>query len=124
MQILISNASPDPLYLQIVKQIQKQIISGELLAGEALPSIRALAQDLQLSVITTKRAYEELEKSGYIDTVKGKGCFITEQNSELLQERRRKIVEDKLAEAIESAQMLGISSRDIIEMINLLYDQS
>lgn len=124
MQIFISKTSSDPLYLQIVQQIQKQIISGAIPAGEPLPSIRTLALDLQLSVITTKRAYEELGKSGYINTVKGKGCFIAEQNRELMQERRRKIVEDKLAEVVEWAQILGINETEIIEIINLFFNES
>ena len=79
MNILISNSSPDPIYEQISKQIRAQIISGELREGDPLPSIRSLARELQISVITTKRAYEELEKEGFIDTVGGKGCFVAAQ---------------------------------------------
>ena len=96
MRILISNSSPDPIYEQIVRQIKSQIISGDLVEGEPLPSIRKLAHELQISVITTKRAYEELEKEGLIDTVGGKGTFVASQNQELMREKRMKIVEAKL----------------------------
>jgi GntR family transcriptional regulator len=121
MKIVISNSSPDPIYEQVARQIKAAILSGELREGEALPSIRKLAQDLQISVITTKRAYEELEKEGFIDTVEGKGSFVAMQNKELLREKRMKIVEDKLAEAVAEARLLGIDRPELEEMLNLLY---
>jgi GntR family transcriptional regulator len=121
MRIIISNASPDPIYEQITRQIKSQIISGELHEGEALPSIRRLAMDLQISVITTKRAYEELEKEGFVDTVEGKGSFVAMQNKELLREKRMKIVEDKLAEAVAEARLLGVTRAELEEMLGLLY---
>ncbi len=121
MRIIISNASPDPIYEQITRQIKAQIISGELQEGEALPSIRRLAMDLQISVITTKRAYEELEKEGFVDTVEGKGSFVAMQNKELLREKKMKIVEDKLAEAVAEARLLGITRAELEEMLGLLY---
>lgn len=121
MKIIISNSSPDPIYEQVARQIKAAILSGELREGEALPSIRKLAQDLQISVITTKRAYEELEKEGFIDTVEGKGSFVAMQNKELLREKRMKIVEDKLAEAVAEARLLGIARPELQEMLNLLY---
>ena len=123
MKIIISNSSPYPIYEQIAVQIKNQIISGELNEGEALPSIRKLAQQLQISVITTKRAYEELEKEGFIDTVGGKGCFVAMQNKELLLEKKKKIVEDKLSDAVIEAKMLGISLDELQEMLSLLYKE-
>jgi GntR family transcriptional regulator len=123
MKIIISNASPDPIYSQIAEQIKNQIISGELKEGEALPSIRKLAQELQISVITTKRAYEELEKEGFIDTVGGKGTFVAMQNKELLREKKMKIVEDRLSEAVSEAKLLDIHLDELKEMLILLYSE-
>jgi len=124
MKIIISNSSPDPIYEQVTRQVKAQIISGDLREGESLPSIRKLAQDLQISVITTKRAYEELEKEGFIDTVEGKGSFVAMQNKELLREKKMKIVEEKLAEAVEEARLLGIDRAELEEMLNLLYGEN
>ena len=121
MRIIISNSSPDPIYEQIARQIRGQVISGELPEGMPLPSIRKLAQELQISVITTKRAYEELEREGLIDTVGGKGCFVAMQNSELLREKKMKLVEEKLSAAVSEARMLGISAQELQEMLTLLY---
>lgn len=123
MRIIISNASPDPIYEQITRQIKSQIISGEIKEGDALPSIRRLAMDLQISVITTKRAYEELEKEGFVDTVEGKGSFVAMQNKELLREKKMKIVEDKLAEAVAEARLLGITRAELEEMLGLLFTE-
>ena len=121
MRILISNASPDPIYEQIVQQVRAQILSGDLSEGDLLPSIRKLAKDLQISVITTKRAYEELEREGFINTVGGKGTFVAAQNPEFLREKRMKAVEEKLADAVDEAQLLGIGPDQLIEMLRLLY---
>jgi len=123
MKIFISNSSPDPIYEQVTRQIKAQIINGELREGESLPSIRKLAQGLQISVITTKRAYEELEKEGFIDTVEGKGSFVAMQNKELLREKKMKIVEEKMAEAVEEARLLGINLAELEEMLALLYGE-
>jgi GntR family transcriptional regulator len=123
MKIIISNSSPDPIYEQINRQIKAQIISGDLAEGEALPSIRKLAQELQISVITTKRAYDELEREGFINTVSGKGTFVAVQNQELLKEKKMKIVEEKLAEAVSEAKMLGIGIGQLKEMLLLLYKE-
>jgi GntR family transcriptional regulator len=123
MRIVISNSSPDPIYEQVARQVKAGIISGELREGEALPSIRRLAQDLQISVITTKRAYEELEKEGFIDTVEGKGSFVAMQNKELLREKKMKIVENKLAEAVAEARLLGIARSELEEMLELIYGE-
>lgn len=121
MKIIVSNSSNDPIYEQIVKQLKTQIINGELKPGSILPSIRSLARELQISVITTKRAYDELEKDGFIDTVGGKGTFVANQNKELLREMRMRIVEDKLGEAINEARNLGINSEQLKHMLSLLY---
>lgn len=121
MRVLIANSSPDPIYEQISKQIKSQIISGDLQAGDPLPSIRNLAKELQISVITTKKAYETLEKEGFLDSVTGRGTFVALQNKEILKEKKMKIVEDKISEAISDAKLLGISLEEINQMLNLLY---
>ena len=123
MKIIISNASQKPIYFQIAEQIKNQIISGELKEGEPLPSIRKLAQELQISVITTKRAYEELEKEGFIDTVGGKGCFVAMQNKELLREKKMKMVEVRLIKAVTEAKLLGVRLEELKEMLTLLYKE-
>lgn len=121
MKIIISNSASEPIYEQICKQIKSQIISGELKEGDALPSIRKLSMELQVSVITTKRAYEELEKEGFIDTVGGKGCFVAMQNKELLREKKMKSVEDMLVDTVNEARRLGITIRELKEMLTILY---
>ncbi len=123
MKIIISNSSPYPIYEQVGKQIKAQIISGDLAEGDSLPSIRKLAMELQISVITTKRAYEELEKEGFIDTVGGKGCFVAMQNKELLREKKMKTVEDLLSDAVTEAKKLGINYKEIKEMLELLFNE-
>ena len=122
MKILISNASADPIYFQIVNQIKHQILSGELAEGSALPSIRKLAMELQISVITTKRAYEDLEKEGLINSVAGRGMFVATQNLELVREKKMKVVEEKLAEAVALAQLHGIAQQDLIAILNILFE--
>jgi GntR family transcriptional regulator len=123
MKILISNASSDPIYEQICKQVKAQILSGDLREGDALPSIRALARDLQISVITTKRTYDELIKEGFVDSVGGKGCFVAMQNKSLLQEKKMKSIEDKLSDAVTDAKKLGITLEELRKMLNLLYEE-
>jgi GntR family transcriptional regulator len=123
MKVLVSNSSPDPIYDQIARQIRAQIITGDLTESSPLPSIRKLAHDLQISVITTKRAYEELEKEGLIDTVAGKGTFVAAQNPGFLREKRLKVVEEKLAEAVSEARLLGIDLEALGEMLGLLWEQ-
>jgi len=120
MQILISNSSGQPIYEQIVNQVRNLIISGELQEGDALPSMRLLAKELRISVITTKRAYEELEKEGFIDSVGGKGTFVAAQNAEFLREKRMKVVEEKLAQAVDEARTLGVGCDQLSEMLRLL----
>ncbi len=123
MRIIIANSSPDPIYEQIKKQLKTQIISGELEEGTLLPSIRKLAKELHISVITTKRAYEDLEREGYVDTVAGKGSFVAIQNKEFLREKKMKIVEEKLTGAIDEARLLGIGLGELTEMLELLYEE-
>lgn len=123
MNIIISNSSQEPIYEQIVKQIKNMIIRGDLAENEMLPSIRSLAKDLQISVITTKKAYEELENDGYIVTVQGKGSFVAAQNKELLKEMRLKIVEEKLAEAVDAGRSIELSLKEMQEMLKILYEE-
>jgi GntR family transcriptional regulator len=123
MRVIISNSSPDPIYEQIARQVKSQIISGALAEAQALPSIRRLAHDLQISVITTKRAYDELEKEGFINTVGGKGTFVAVQNPELLREKKMKIVEEKLAQAVDEAKLMGIGEDQIVRMLQLLFQE-
>jgi GntR family transcriptional regulator len=121
MNINISNSSVQPLYEQITVQVKNAIMHGELNPGEMLPSIRLLAKELQISVITTKRAYEELEKEGFIDSVAGKGSFVAVQSNELLKEKRLKFIEEKLVEVVNESIVLGVGLDELIEMIALLY---
>lgn len=123
MRIVISNASPDPIYEQITVQIKHQIMTGALAEGEQLPSIRRLAAELGVSVITTKRVYDDLEREGFINTVNGKGSFIALQNGDLLHERKLKVVEAKLNAAVEEARLLGIPAQELVTMLKLLYEE-
>jgi GntR family transcriptional regulator len=123
VHIIISNSSPEPIYEQIARQIKAEIIAGTLEEGAALPSIRALAHDLQVSVITTKRAYDELEKEGFLDSVGGKGTFVAAQNPAFLREKRMRLVEEKLAAAVAEARLLGVGLDELTEMLHLLYEE-
>ncbi len=117
MNILIDNRNGTPIYDQIYTQIKSQIISGELSEDETLPSIRSLARELRISVITTKRAYDELEKEGFIYTVAGKGCFVAAKNTELLREENLRQIEEHIAAILHLAVSCGLETEDIIEMI-------
>ena len=123
MKIIISNSSPDPIYGQISKQIKNQIISNDLKAGDLLPSIRSLAKDLQVSVITVKRSYEDLENEGFIDTVAGKGSFVAGQNPEFLRESQLKLIEERLGKIIEDCRIYGISEKTLVELVGILYKE-
>ncbi|BCK84444.1 GntR family transcriptional regulator [Pusillibacter faecalis] len=120
MELVIRNTTNQPIYDQIYSQIKAQIIAGKLSPGEALPSIRALAKDLRISVITTKRAYDELEADGFLFTVAGKGCFVAEKNLDLIREQKLKELEDHLDAAVELAAQCGISSAQLQEMLRIL----
>ena len=122
LDIIIANGSSKPIYEQIADQIKAAIMSGELTAGDALPSIRALASDLRISVITTKRAYAELEEAGFIDTVQGKGSFVAGGNLELLREERLRQVEALMAQAVAEARGADISPADLREMLDVLLE--
>lgn len=121
MDIIISNASGVPIYEQIVRQIKGLILSEELKEGEALPSIRLLARELRISVITTKRAYEELERDGFVTTVPGKGCFVAPQNPELVREDTLRRAEEHLSHAVDVAKAGGVTLAELTETLNLLY---
>lgn len=120
MDILISNSSEKPLYEQIIAQIKQQILSGILQEGEMLPSMRLLAKELRISVITTKRAYEELEREGFIITMTGRGSFVAPKNLEFIKEERLKQIEELLSKAIELARTSNIPLEDVIDMLQLL----
>lgn len=120
MDIIISNSSGKPIYEQISSQIRAQILSGTLEAGERLPSIRALADGLGISVITTKRAYSDLEGEGLVETVQGKGCFVSQQNKALLRERRMRLVEDLMAQATAEARDIGLTRDQLHDMLDLM----
>lgn len=123
MNIFIDNKSGEPIYNQIYSQIKSQIISGELKEDEPLPSIRNLAKDLRISVITTKRAYDELEKEGFIYTVAGKGCFVAPKNVELLREENLKKIEEYIQKIMQLAASCNLSRQDIIDMFNIMEEE-
>ena len=123
MEIIISNSNDKPIYQQIFDQIKEKIINEELVNGELLPSIRSLAKDLRISVITTKRAYEELEREGYILTTPGRGCFVAGVNLELLKEEMMQKIEQHLLNAISIGKKVGIAQNEIQELFDYLYQE-
>ncbi|GIN13274.1 GntR family transcriptional regulator [Shouchella clausii] len=123
MQIIISNSSKEPIYEQITNQIKSAILSGELSEGTAIPSMRKLAKDLQISVITTKRAYEELEKAGFIYSIVGKGSFVAEQNLEVMREKKLRVIEEQLSTVIANSREIGLSLEDLQELLKILYEE-
>lgn len=123
MEIIIRNTVNTPIYEQIYAQLKAQIIAGELTPGEALPSIRALAKDLKISVITTKRAYDELEAEGFLYTVAGKGCFVAEKNLDLIREQRLRELEEHLAAAAGLARSCGVSAEQLFDMLHILLEE-
>lgn len=122
MNIIISNTSDLPIYLQIVNQIKEAILSGKIEENQILPSIRALAKDLNISFITTKRAYEELEKQGLINTVPGKGCYVSPFNKELVYEAKIREIEDILEKSINLSRLIGLEKSDLIDILESLYE--
>lgn len=124
MDIIISNSSGSPIYEQIYTQIKNMILNGTLKEGDPLPSMRALAKDLRISVITTKRSYEELERDGFIETVTGKGSFVGSTNLELIKEEHLKEVEDNLTKAVDAAKLCDYSLVQMIEFLTLLYQEN
>lgn len=123
MRILIDNKIGIPIYEQIYNQIKDQIIGGAIKEDDVLPSIRSLAKDLRISVITTKRAYDELEKEGFIYTVAGKGCFVAPKNVELLRENNLKMIEEHLQSALKLAKSCRLTVSDLVEMLNILGEE-
>ena len=123
MDIIISNAAGQPIYEQIVRQIKGAIASGKLKSGDPLPSIRALARDLRISVITTKRAYEELERDGFITTVAGKGSFVAAQNLEFAREGSLREIEEHLQAAVELGRHIGLTTEELQAMLQILSEE-
>lgn len=121
MDIIISNSSGEPIYEQICSQIKALIMNGTLAEGDALPSMRVLAAQLRISVITTKRAYEELERSGFIESYTGKGSFVKAQNQQLLREENLRQIEEFLLKACQKSKQCGIEFEEIQEMLELIY---
>lgn len=124
MDIIISNSSGEPIYSQISSQIKTLILNGSLKEGDALPSMRNLAMQLRISVITTKRAYEELERDGFIESYTGKGSFVKAQNKELFYEEQLRQTEELLSQACEKAKLCGVSLDELKEIIDLIYGGS
>ncbi|MGE6612512.1 GntR family transcriptional regulator [Peribacillus sp. NPDC076916] len=123
MKIIIKNGSEHPLYQQIKDQIKGGILRQELKEGEKLPSIRSLANDLHVSVLTTKRVYDELEKEGFIVTTVGKGSFVASDNLEMLSESKRRMIEKKLLEAWQMAKTLGINKQELYLMMDIIFEE-
>ncbi|GMB09557.1 GntR family transcriptional regulator [Thermolongibacillus altinsuensis] len=123
MKIIIKNGSEQPLYQQIKDQIKGAILRQELKEGEKLPSIRSLANNLHVSVLTTKRVYEELEKEGFIITIVGKGSFVASENMEMLLESKRHLVEKKLSEVWQMARTLGINKEELYSMMDIIFEE-
>lgn len=123
MDIIISNSSGKPIYDQIYTEIKSKIISGELKEGDPLPSMRLLAKELRISVITTKRAYEELERDGFITSITGKGSFVSGKNTEFIREENLKKIEEHMQSIIELSKGCNLSLQDLIEMISIIYEE-
>ena len=123
MDIIISNSSNIPLYEQVKEQIKNKIVSNELKTGELLPSIRSLAKDLRISVITTKNAYDELEREGYVETIPGKGTYVANKNKELIKEEQLQKIEGLIDTAVSIAKISGISKEEIREMLDILFEE-
>ena len=123
MDIILTNAASQPIYDQIVSQVKAQILSGKLKEGDAMPSLRALAKDLRISVITTKRAYEELEREGFIVSLTGKGSFVAGANTELIREEHQRRLEDHLREAVSLSHLCGLDLDGLTSILSMLYKE-
>ncbi|MBS6373876.1 MAG: GntR family transcriptional regulator [Erysipelotrichaceae bacterium] len=123
MDIILSNVSDKPLYEQISMQIKNLIMTGSLKEGDALPSMRQLAKELHISVITTKRAYEELEREGFLETSTGRGSFVAGGNQEMLREQQLRQIEECLQKAVDLAKTAGISTDEVMDILHLLYEE-
>ena len=123
MEIIVSNKASKPLYEQIATQIKAAIMSGELSAGEPIPSMRSLAKSLQISVLTVQKAYETLQDEGFIETTAGKGCYVSAQNQDFYLEEQQKKIEERFSEAIDIARSSGISLEKLIGLLSILYQE-
>ena len=123
MEIVVSNKASSPLYEQIATQIKAAIMSGELKAGEAIPSVRALAKSLHISVLTVQKAYATLQEDGFIETTAGKGCYVSAQNQDFYLEEQQKKIEEKFSEAVGIARTSGINLDKLISLLTLLYQE-
>ena len=123
MEILLSNSSDEPIYEQITSQIKAMIMKGTLKSGDALPSMRKLAKELHVSVITAQRAYEELQRDGFIDTVAGKGTFVAARNREFIREENLRIIEQRLEQATKLARENDLSLEELIKLLTLFYEE-
>lgn len=123
MDIIIATNSKTPLFQQITEQIKQLIFTGQLQEGDALPSIRALAKDIQVSVITTKRAYEELEREGYVFSAIGKGTFVAGQQKHVLKEWQLRELENDIEKVVQTGKQIGLSKQELIEIVNLYYEE-
>lgn len=121
IHIIISNSGGQPIYQQITSQIKNMIISGKLQEGDSLPSMRLLAKELRISVITTKRAYEELEREGFIVSITGKGSFVASKNMEFIKEEQLRNIENLMQQIVESSDICGLNLNELIEMMTLIY---
>ena len=123
MEIVVSNKASRPLYEQIASQIKAAIMSGELKAGEAIPSVRSLAKSLHISILTVQKAYATLQEDGFIETTAGKGCYVSVQNQDFYLEEQQKKIEEHFSEAMEIARSSGISFDNLVDLITLLYQE-
>lgn len=123
MKILLQNNSASPIYEQIKQQIKEQILRGTLPAGANLPSMRELAKDLSVSVITTKRAYEDLEKEGYLTSIRGKGTFVREQDTSILKEKQFIVIEELTQSLVKEAKTIGMSLSELQDIVKMLYEE-
>ncbi len=123
MEIVVSNKASSPLYEQIATQIKAAIMSGELKAGEAIPSVRALAKSLRISILTVQKAYATLQEDGFIETTAGKGCYVSAQNQDFYLEEQQKKIEEKFSEAVGIARTSGINLDKLISLLTLLYQE-
>ena len=123
MEIVVSNKASSPLYEQIATQIKAAIMSGELKAGEAIPSVRALAKSLHISILTVQKAYATLQEYGFIETTAGKGCYVSAQNQDFYLEEQQKKIEEKFSEAVGIARTSGINLDKLISLLTLLYQE-
>ena len=123
MDIIISNSSSKPIYEQITSQVKNMILTGQLKEGAPLPAMRLLAKELRISVITTKRAYEDLERDGFIETVVGKGSFVAKKNTQFVREEILKLAQEHIKEAVDAAKSGGITAGELHEMVDIFYEE-